>query len=154
VSIKDIPKLLQSKNIKPSITRVKIMEYLIRSASHPTVDEVYSNLQPEIPTLSKTTVYNVMDIFVNARLVRVFNLGDNENRYDADIDSHGHFKCNRCGHVYDFRFNIDHLYVQGLDGFKVSVKNVYYRGICSKCISGDSITIICGGDSDGQSGRD
>jgi Fur family transcriptional regulator, peroxide stress response regulator len=134
VSIKDIQELLQSHNIKPSITKVKIMEYLIRHATHPTVDEIYSNLLSELPTLSRTTVYNTLGLFTRARLVRVFTLGDNENRYDANAGNHGHFKCNRCGRVYDFGFDPDLLPARGLDGFRISEKNVYYRGTCPGCL--------------------
>ena len=52
----DVLKRLQNHNIKPSVQRIAIMNYLIEHRTHPTVDEIYTALSPSIPTLSKTTV--------------------------------------------------------------------------------------------------
>ena len=52
----DVVKRLQNHNIKPSVQRIAIMNYLIEHRTHPTVDEIYTALSPSIPTLSKTTV--------------------------------------------------------------------------------------------------
>ncbi len=130
-----VAKLLENRNIKPSITRVKIMEYLIRHATHPPVEEIYTNLAKEIPTLSKTTVYNALDLFVNSGLARAINVGENESRYDANVSDHGHFKCNRCGRVYDFSINLEALEEKGLEGFEIMDRNVYFRGVCPSCRS-------------------
>ncbi|HPK44931.1 MAG TPA: transcriptional repressor, partial [Spirochaetota bacterium] len=59
---------LESKGISPSYQRLKILEYLDQNRSHPTVDEIYSALLPLIPTLSKTTVYNTVSLFVQQGL--------------------------------------------------------------------------------------
>jgi len=131
--IKDIQDLLETKGIKPSITRVKIMDYLQKHRTHPTVDEIYRNLVQEIPTLSKTTVYNSLELFVENQLAQVLNVGDNERRYDADISDHGHFKCLYCGKVYDFGIDFENVRVEGLEGFQVYDKNVYCRGVCPHC---------------------
>ena len=45
---------LQSHHIKPSVQRMAIMKYLMEHRTHPTVDEIYTSLAPEMPTLSKT----------------------------------------------------------------------------------------------------
>lgn len=132
--IEDIKELLESINVKPSVARVKVMEYLVKYSEHPTVEEIYQQLKPEIPTLSKTTVYNALELFAEAQLVKVINVGDNESRYDADTSIHGHFKCNRCGNVYDFWFDEKEVRVRGLEGFRVEDKNFYCRGWCHHCL--------------------
>ena len=126
---------MELNNIKPSITRVKILDYLVNRANHPSVEEISSALASEIPTLSKTTVYNALDLFVEAGLARVINVGDNESRYDINPSDHGHFKCDSCGKVYDFWISFDDLQVQVLENFKVKEKNIYYRGYCPECMS-------------------
>ena len=45
-------------NIKPSMQRIAIMDYLMVHRVHPTADEIYNALYPTMPTLSKTTIYN------------------------------------------------------------------------------------------------
>ncbi len=55
---------LISYNIKPSVQRIAIMDYLLAHKTHPSIDEIYLALCKDIPTLSKTTVYNTLKLFV------------------------------------------------------------------------------------------
>lgn len=109
----------------------------MNSSSHPTVDMIYTSLLPEIPTLSKTTVYKTMDLLVEAGLARLVHADDKEAHYDANISDHGHFKCIRCGRVYDFTVNLDRLETGGLEGFAVDEKNVVFKGVCPRCLKAD-----------------
>ena len=55
---------LLSYEIKPSVQRIAIMDYLLKHHTHPCIDEIYMALHDDIPTLSKTTVYNTLKLFV------------------------------------------------------------------------------------------
>ena len=46
--------------IRPSIQRVAIMKYLATHHTHPTVEEVFLALKKQLPTVSRTTVYNTL----------------------------------------------------------------------------------------------
>lgn len=127
-----IADLLIENGIRPSITRVKIFEYLRSVCSHPTVSEVYSALIDEIPTLSLTTVYNTLKLFAEKGIVKVLTIDGTHIRYDGCIDFHGHFMCSKCGRVYDFE--IINGSEKGLENFKVSTKEVFYSGECSQCL--------------------
>ena len=139
VKIDNICNHLVKHNIKPSYPRIKILEYLLDKRNHPTVEDIYSELVREVPTLSKTTVYNTLNLLIKANLARVVTIEENETRYDADVSSHGHFKCEECGSIYDFRIPIDEIAVGDLNSFKINEKNVYYKGVCSKCLDNKNI---------------
>lgn len=132
VQINKIDEYLKNNDIKPSYQRIKIFEYLVKNRNHPTVDMIYQGLVSEIPTLSKTTVYNTLKLFIEKNIVLLINIEDNETRYDADTSFHGHFKCRRCNEVYDF--NIDMPALKELDDFEVDEYHLYLKGICKKCI--------------------
>lgn len=132
--MKGIKEILLTKNVKPSHHRIRIYEYLMEHKVHPTVDQIYSDLIDEIPTLSKTTVYNTLKLFVDAGLVRVLNIDDIESRYDITTDNHGHFKCEACSEIFDFPIHSIKLEGSELEGFQVDTKNVYFVGICSRCL--------------------
>ena len=54
---------LEKCGIKPSLQRIAIVEYLMENRIHPTADDIYHALCIQVPTLSKTTVYNTMRLF-------------------------------------------------------------------------------------------
>ena len=93
--------ILLSKGISPSFQRLQIYSYLKGTKSHPTAYTIFSKLKEEIPSLSKTTVYNVLNVLVEKGLVNQVRIEDNELRFDAEIREHGHFKCSVCGDVSD-----------------------------------------------------
>jgi Fur family peroxide stress response transcriptional regulator len=133
ISVNEIKEYLLKSKIKPSFPRLKIFEYLASRPTHPTVDDIHKTLVEEIPTLSKTTVYNTLDLFIRSRIVKPITIDGNELRYDVDVTNHGHFKCEDCGVIYEF--DMDPALPKSLDGFRVLDKNIYFNGICPHCLA-------------------
>ena len=123
---------LREKNIKPSMIRVMIYEYLKNSTSHPTADDIFRKLSLEIPTLSKTSVYNTVKLLSDSGLVLSLTIDSEHTRYDAYTNIHGHFICDNCRRVYDFP--IDNMQLDMLKDFDIKYKNVYFSGICKECL--------------------
>lgn len=125
---------LKKKDIRPSYQRIKVLECLHRKNAHPTVDEIFRTLAPEIPSLSKATIYNTLHLFVETGLVRIVSMDETENRYDIILSNHGHFKCEACGTIFNFQIDIEKLAITGLNQFEIKEKNVYFNGLCPNCI--------------------
>lgn len=130
----NIGEYLKEHGIKPSYQRMKIYEFLLQNKIHPTVDTIYKALNEEIPTLSKTTVYNTLNLFLEKNIINILVIEENETRYDAYMELHGHFKCEKCGNIYDVEINGDMLDLRELDGFDVKEKHVYFKGVCKHCL--------------------
>lgn len=128
-----IAEQLSNSGVKPSIARIHIYNYLLKSKNHPTVDTIYSDLISEIPTLSKTTVYNTLKVFMEANLVKALNLYENEKRYDIIDDNHSHFVCEKCDKIYDIPYKDTDLLPVGYNDFKIKEKQILLKGICGKC---------------------
>lgn len=124
---------LKEVNIKPSLQRIKIFEYLLKNNIHPTVDIVYNNLANDIPTLSKTTIYNTLKLFEKHGLINNVTIDETEIRYDAVKKIHGHFKCEKCGEIYDFNYNHEQLEISGLAKFNIVRTDLNLKGICPEC---------------------
>ena len=133
--LKNIDKYLKNAEIKPSYQRLRIFEYLYQNKNHPTVDMIYSELSNEIPTLSKTTIYNTLKLFVKKNITQIINIEDNETRYDADISTHGHFKCCKCFKIYDFSFDNSNIQFKEIETFQINQTHLYIKGICKKCLN-------------------
>ena len=128
----DSAEFLLQHDIKPSIVRLMIYDYLKGTKSHPTVDDIYKEVHPKIPTLSKTSVYNTVKLFVSSGIVKALSIDGTQIRYDADIGHHGHFNCEDCKKVYDFKISSDSEY--GLNGFEIATREIFYTGKCKHCI--------------------
>ena len=124
---------LSEKNSRPSLQRMAVYGFLVENPIHPTVDTIYQALHPEIPTLSKTTVYNTLKQLVDCGLVQTVTIEDGELRFDADISNHLHFKCTKCGEVFDV-FNEINLPEDLLpEGFVISKMQTNLWGLCTNC---------------------
>ena len=132
---KDLSAELKNRKVRPSYQRIKVLEYLNKNQCHPTVDQIFKDLQSEIPTLSKSTIYNTLNLFLKSGLIRVINIEDNETRYDIITKNHGHFKCESCGKIFNFSIDFNSFKTEELSGFKIIDKNLYFKGICPKCLS-------------------
>ena len=124
---------LKEHGIKPSYQRIRIFEYLIRHKNHPNVDAIYQELSKDIPTLSRTTVYNTMKLFMEKKIVQLISIEDTETRYDAEVEAHGHFKCTICGSIYDVHADLAEMKVEGLDTFRINETHLYFKGVCDQC---------------------
>lgn len=136
---KSTEEYLKENGIKPSYQRIRIFDYLIQHKNHPTVDSIFKALVPEIPTLSKTTVYNTLKLFLEQGIVQLLVIEENETRYDADISTHGHFKCEECGQVYDIRIDLSGLDLSELEIHRVDEQHIYFKGVCNRCLNKNKI---------------
>lgn len=132
-SLKSCSSMLKENGIKPSFQRVKIMEFLQNNNIHPTVNDIYEALIDEIPSLSKTTVYNTLNLMREHSLVNMLTIDDLETRYDLNLGTHGHFFCTKCKKIMDIQLNLDNVISHDIDDHYVDSIDVQVNGICPDC---------------------
>jgi len=130
--------LLVKKGVKPSFQRVNILHYIMNSISHPSVDDVYNALYKEIPTLSKTTVYNTLKMFADKGLVSALAISDTEIRYDHAGKRHAHFMCMVCHKIYDIPLESDLLSIEKIHEHEIVQTEISFKGICKSCLKAKS----------------
>lgn len=128
-----ISEYLTANGIKPSFQRIKIYEYIAFNKNHPTVNTIYNELVKLIPTLSKMTIYNTLRLFHAHKIISEIGIEDNELRYDTNILTHGHFKCNKCENIYDFNYKQSEISFLTIPDFKIDNTQLYLRGTCNNC---------------------
>ena len=136
ITIEEIRKKFDENDIQSSYHRLRIYQYLYGNFSHPTVEEIYNDLMKEIPTLSKTTIYTTLKLLVNKKLIREMSLDENEMRYEARLDFHTHFKCVKCGKIYDIENPFSDLTSferKDIEGHEIDEIRIYFKGICKIC---------------------
>ena len=126
---------LESHNIKPSVQRIAIMNYLLENRTHPSADEIYTNLSKTIPTLSKTTVYNTLSLLSENGAALMLTIDQCKVCFDGDTSPHTHFYCKKCGKIYDLPLkpSVKELMDLDFEGHDITEVYLYYTGVCKEC---------------------
>ena len=128
---------LRAKGISPSPQRLAVYGYLKSHPVHSTADVLMRELKPSLPTLSLTTIYNTLKLFVSKNLVNEVIIEDGELRFDADLRDHAHFKCVTCQEVFDLFPEGEKIEISNLpslpEGFSVESVHLCFRGRCARC---------------------
>ena len=126
---------LLSYDIKPSVQRIAIMDYLLKHHTHPCIDEIYMALHDDIPTLSKTTVYNTLKLFVEHGAAKMLTIDERNACFDGDTSAHAHFQCKCCGRIFDMPMHISENEMNEMTdkGFCIEEVHNYYKGVCPEC---------------------
>lgn len=126
---------------RKSRQRERIYEAIRASKSHPTAQEVYNGLKPEMPRLSLGNVYRNIAILLEEGRLQAGEFGSGTVRYDAVTAGHYHFVCERCGAVSDLDMPADKRITEAarrLSMHRVSGHTVRFYGTCSACLAAES----------------
>jgi Fe2+ or Zn2+ uptake regulation protein len=116
--------------------RQAVLDVLKGTNSHPTADWVYDAVRKVIPNISKGTVYRNLKILRDTGMISELNLNGTVSRFEARQDNHYHFRCEKCGRVFDLDEPVDTKLdkrVAKKTGFKVSHHQLEFRGLCKEC---------------------
>jgi Fe2+ or Zn2+ uptake regulation protein len=123
--------------MKSRVTRqlATIYDVLAASHDHPTADQVFQRVRTTLPQVSLGTVYRNLDKLREEGRLRVVRLGDGQAHYDAMIDEHDHFVCERCRSVLDLPRAEASAALQRLDaqGCLVHWHTTSLDGLCATC---------------------
>lgn len=132
----DLIKFLKEKGYKVTPQRIAVYDILKNTKEHPSVDMLYSSLQPVYPTMSLATVYKSLEVFKALGLVQELNVGEDKFRYDANVNQHPHITCTACGRVEDvddeMLFDLSEQ-VGRKTGYKLISQQLYFFGYCPNC---------------------
>ena len=122
---------LRDHGVTPSAQRLAVAEYILATPNHPSADEVYAVVRRGFPMISRATVYNTLNLFVEKGLVRELVLAEGRVVFDPKTDAHHHFVDEETGAIRDIAW--DALDVAGVEhlsthGFDVHEYQVVVRG--------------------------
>ncbi len=118
--IKDIADKLVKSGMKVTPQRIAVMQALMKFRHHPTAEEIYREVLQNLPGLSATTVYNVLDAFVLKGITHRIATDSDVMRYDAVCEPHHHLYDVGSERVEDFFDpDLDQLLRQYFDSKKI-----------------------------------
>ncbi len=125
--------------LRKSKQREAIIRVVRSTNSHPTADWIYEEVRKEIPDISLGTVYRNLKLLRESGEILEIDLASTLSRFNGKPDNHYHFRCERCGRVFDVDEPVDEEIndkVARKTGFRISHHRLEFRGLCKECQKG------------------
>ncbi|HBZ69152.1 MAG TPA: transcriptional repressor [Deltaproteobacteria bacterium] len=113
---KPIVDALSEHGIQPSAQRVAVAQYVLATTEHPSADQVWGRVRRTFPMLSRATVYNTLNLFVEKGLLRQLVLAEGKVVFDPKVEPHHHFVDEATGTIHDVPWEA--LEVRKIDALK------------------------------------
>lgn len=140
---------LKVAGLRTTAPRLAVLTWL---AAHPhtTADQVLAGVRPGLGTVSTQAVYDVLNAFTQARLVRRIEPAGSPARFETRTgDNHHHLVCRVCGRTEDVDCAVGVapcLTPADTVGYQVDEAEVVFWGLCPDCLPG----IITNSDKEGR----
>ncbi|MFO1077374.1 MAG: transcriptional repressor [Planctomycetota bacterium] len=92
---------LERHGIRPSAQRLAIATFVLGTEEHPSAELVWSRVRAVFPMVSRATVYNTLQLFVEKGLLRALTLAEGCTVYDPNVLPHHHFLDTASGGIRD-----------------------------------------------------
>src|SRR6266516_188675 len=126
---KDVVTLLTEHGIQPSAHRVAVAQYVLTTFEHPSADRVWARVRERFPMISRATVYNTLNLFVEKHLLRELHLAPDSVVFDPNMEKHHHLIDEESGHIYDVPWeDVEVCNIDKLPNYEVRDYQVVMRG--------------------------
>ena len=117
--------------------RMAVLQELLRTDGHPSVEEIYRKLEPAYPMMSRATVYKTVATLKELGEVLELEFSDDHNHYDAYTPQpHPHLICRSCRRIEDYPVvDLGELTTQvaALSGYHALAPRLDFYGVCGDC---------------------
>ncbi|HJT15989.1 MAG TPA: transcriptional repressor [Thermoanaerobaculia bacterium] len=125
----DVVKILTDHGIQPSAHRVAVAQYVLTTDDHPSADRVWARVREKFPMISRATVYNTLNLFVEKKLLRELHLSADSVVFDPNTERHHHLIDDETGKIYDVEWHkVAAPRITGVDAFEIHEYQVVMHG--------------------------
>ena len=113
-----------------------ILDIINSSCCHPSAFYIFEEARKVMPNISLGTVYRNLAVLEEKSNIRKIKV-DNVDRYDNVMVKYNHFICVKCKGIFDI-MDEENSYDININGNMVIDYEIYYKGICKKCLKKES----------------
>lgn len=116
---------LKQKELKVTPQRVAVYEAVVSLKSHPTAEKIIDYIKKNHPNIAVGTIYKILDLFVENKLLKKVKNEKDVMRYDAMMQHHHHLYCTETDRIEDFEdADLDRLIEEYFNQKKIKGFNV------------------------------
>lgn len=128
---------LKENNQRQTNERFAILDAVYAAPDHFDADELYFRLKTDGSSVSRATVYNTLDLLLDADLVVRHQFGKNQAKYERAYGywQHDHLICFDCNEVFEFcdpRIQSIKDMVAELYQFRITHHALQFHGHCER----------------------
>lgn len=134
--MKHLETVCRAAGIKLTHQRMEIFREIAQTMDHPDAEQIFQRVRDRMPTVSLDTVYRTLWLLNDLGLVVTLGSSRERTRFDANLNSHHHFVCGKCGYTRDFYSKeLDNIVLpDSLVSFgEIQGTHVEVRGVCREC---------------------
>ena len=102
LSNEQISQKLRDAGMKVTPQRHAILEAVHLLDNHPTAEQIIDYIRKTHPGIATGTVYNVLDVMVEKKLMQRVKTDRDAMRYDAILEKHHHLYCAETERIEDY----------------------------------------------------
>jgi Fur family transcriptional regulator, peroxide stress response regulator len=136
--MKNFEELCREQGVPLTTQRRVVLETLAGRLDHPTADQIFEDVTHHLPSLSRTTVYRVLETLVRLGVIHKAQHLGSAARYDPNTERHHHLTCLSCHKVVDLAdeiLNQIRIPKSSAEEFEIIDYSVHFKGYCSDCSS-------------------
>jgi Fur family transcriptional regulator, iron response regulator len=97
----DVAEFLRSRGLRVSLQKLEIARHVLGEHRHFTAEEIFKEVNADFPRVSRATVFNVLNLFVEHGLLRTVQARSDVLLYDSNTEEHDHVVVGATGRIYD-----------------------------------------------------
>ena len=97
----DIAKFLRDRGLRVSLQKLEIARHVLGEHRHFTAEEVFKEVNAEFTRVSRATVFNVLNLFVEHGLLKTVRARSDVLLYDSNTEEHDHVVVAETGKIFD-----------------------------------------------------
>jgi len=134
--LRDPESTLRQHHLPVTAQRLAVL-WAVSHHPHATADEITVGARALLGTISRQSVYNVLNVLTDKGIIRRIQPADSPARYEDRVgDNHHHLVCRACGQTEDVCCAVGGapcLEAHDDHGFKIDEAEVIYWGLCPSC---------------------
>ncbi len=130
---------LTRRRLRKTPERFAILDRVMDLNRHFVADDLFARMEEEGYHVSRTTVYNTLELLVSAGLLRRHNFGSTRAQYELTSglgSNHHHLVCTKCGKIKEVKDSQlqNMLNNRSYPAFHPEWHDLIVYGICSTCM--------------------